>query len=799
MIRNYFRIAWRNLWKNKTFTALNLGALTISLASCLIIYFWVTDELSYDRSGSNADRVFRVALKLETNNQPVKEFAVTAAPLAPVLVKDFPEIEKAVRINGDNPLIGYEDHHFFCDEFFYADSTFFEVFGYPLLKGDPHTVLKNNNSAVITERMAKRLFGKNDPLGKMITMNDTTLLTITGIAKDLSPNNHFVFDIITSFNVIERQIGPAGMANWWNDSYYTYLLLKNPADAPVLNTKISDIIDKYNGEQNKAFGLKGTHYLQTLKSIHLHSDLRSELNTNGNLKSLRIFIGIAVFLLLVACINYVNLTTATSFRRSKEIGMRKVAGASFIQLMLQFLSEAMLISFIALLLALGLSQALLPLFNKLAGTQISQGIEFSIPLVLRLVLFVIALGIAAGIYPAFYLSGIRPIKTLKKAFLKPGRTVSLRKALVVFQFSLSIILIIATIVALQQLKFMQSRKLGFDKEQVVTIPLRNQAESQAKELIKKEFLTIAGVTETTSSSAAPGGSLGNINVLPEGLTQDRSQTMGTLIVDYDFMNTYKLEMTAGRYFSKEFGNDSSSFILNETAVRDLGWGEPQNAIGKGFNWGLGKEGRIIGVVKDFHFNSLQQKVQPLVMHILRSWFWYGNISVRVPAANPKASIAALQKSWNKILPDHPFDYSFVDENYNRQYQNEQRLSRLSMIFSVLIIFISSLGLLGLAIVAVSQRTKEIGVRKVLGASAAGITTLLSKGFLKLVAIAIIISSPIAWWVMDKWLNDFAYRVNIEWWVFGLAGLLAILIAFVTVSFQAIKVAISNPVKALRTE
>lgn len=799
MIKNYFKIAWRNLWRNKTFTALNLSALTISLAACLLIYFWISYELSYDRSGTNADRVFRVALKLEIEKQPVKEFAVTAPPLMPALVKDFPEIENAVRFTNGNPLIGYGQQNFFTDRFFYADTTFFEVFGYPLIKGDRHTALGDINSAVITESIAKKLFGNKEPIGQLIMMNDTTPLKISGVAQNLPTNNHFSFDIIVPMKLLERQIGPNGLSGWWNDSYYTYILLKDPKDAAALDTKIAGIIDKYNGKQNKELGLKGTHYLQPLRSIHLHSDLRGELNPNGNIQSLRILGFIAFFLLLVACINYVNLTTATSFKRSKEIGIKKVSGATVLQLMMQLLTEAIVISFISIGLAIVLAISLMPLFNKLADTQVSTAAQVSVQFALGLVLLSVLLGIAAGFFPSFYLSRIKPLITIRKTFLKPGSAFSLRKALVVFQFSITVTLIIATIIAFQQLKYMQTRDLGFSKDQVLNIPLRNQSEGIAKELLKNNFLTIPGISGTTSSSSVPGGRLSNITVLPEGVPRERTQTMATLIVDYDFINTYKLNMVAGRGFSKEYGNDSSAFILNEAAVKELGWGEPKNAIGKGFNWGGGKEGKIIGVVKDFHFNSLQQKVQPMVMHILPNWFWYDGISVRIPTENVKGVIQSLEIEWNKILPGHPFDYSFVDEDYNKQYKTEQQLSSLSATFSILIIFISCLGLLGLTIVAVSQRTKEIGVRKVLGASVSGIAALLSKEFVKLVLISIVIASPVAWWLMNSWLGDFAYRINIRWWVFVLAGLLAVFIALITVSFQAIKAAIANPVKALRTE
>jgi len=796
MIKNYLKIAWRNLWKNKIFTLLNLGGLAISLAVCLIIYLWVNEELNYDKSAANADRVYRVGLTLEVANQPTKQFAVTSPLLAPVLLKDFPEIEKAVRLTQGLVNVGYNNEHFFENKFLYADADLFSVFGYPLLKGDPQTVLKGANSAVVSESIAKKLFGSADnAIGKTITADDTTLLMITGVVKDIPANNHFHFNIVAPITLL----GANALEGWWNDSYYTYVLLKDKISASALDNKITAIMDKYNGENNKKSGLKGLHFLQPVKDIHLYSKLRGELEPTGSISSIRIFIGIAIFLLLIACINYINLSTATSFKRAKEIGMRKVAGAALSQLIAQFLSESVLIAMISLVFAVALAQAFLPFFNTIADTQISLISHVSVSGIAVLTGFTMLLGIVAGGYPALYLSRVRTIRALKKISDHQSGLLSLRKALVVFQFSLSIILIIATIIALQQLHYMQSRDLGFDKEQVIAINLRTQAESNAKEIIKKEFEKNSVITSVSSSSSTPGKRLNNITVLPEGIPESNTLTMNTLVVDHDFINTYKLKIAAGRGFSKDF-DDSSSFIINETAVNELGWGKPVNAIGKNFEWGLGKKGKIIGVVKDFHFNSLQQKVMPVVMHIMPvASGWYGFLSARVKTSDAQSTVQTLKTAWAKVFPDSSPEYYFVDEDYNKQYKAEQRLSTLSLIFSILTIFISCLGLLGLVMVAVAQRIKEIGIRKVLGASVSGITMLLSKDFLKLIFIAALISFPIAWFAMNKWLEEFAYRINISWQVFIIAGAGALLIAIITVSFQAIKAAIANPVKNLRTE
>ncbi len=799
MLKNYFKIAWRNLWKNRTFTVLNLGGLTISLAACLIIFFWASDELNYDTAGSNADRVFRVALTLQAKDQPDKQFALTAAPLAPVLVKDFPEIEKAIRISFNGVLIRNKNDHFYTNKFIYTDPDFFDVFGFSLLRGNPHTALNETNSAVLSESMARKCFGTTDAIGKTLVYNDTVLIKITGIMRDLPATSHFTADIICSFKYLELSSDNNGLNNWWNDNYYTYVLLKNPAVAGSLQNRIANIMHKYNAKQNAELGFEGIHFLQPLKSIHLYSNLRNEINANGSISSLRIFIGIAVFLLVVACINYINLTTATSFKRAKEIGMRKVAGADFVQLITQFLTESVLIAIIGLLLAIGLAAVCLPFFNRMANTGISIASHLSLTLSLLLVGFAVVLGVISGLYPALYLSQIQPVKAFKSRGESNRGMLSLRKVLVVFQFSLSIILIVATIVALQQLHYMQSIDLGMNQEQILTIPFQDYGESLKVPVLKQEFERKGSIESVTSSSTIPGQTLNNIVVLPEGVPSNKTQSMSTLVVDYDFIRTYKLGMRSGRAFSKDFGGDSSAYILNETAVKDLGW-TPENAIGKNFDWGLGKKGKVIGVVKDFHFNSLQSKITAVVMHIMPvASGWYGYMSVRMRPGNMKANIRSLQDSWDAILPGHPFQYFFADESYNKQYQGEQRLSNLSMTFSMLTVFISCLGLFGLVMVAIGQRTKEIGIRKVLGASVAGITTLLSKDFLKLVAVSILIASPVAWWMMNRWLADFAYRISIGWWVFALAALLAVLIALITISFQTIRAAMANPVKSLRTE
>jgi putative ABC transport system permease protein len=797
MLKNYIRIAFRNARKNAGFTLLNLGGLTISLTACLMIFFWVSQEFSYDTAAANANRVCRVSLTLQSKGQPDKDFAATAGPLAPVLVKDFPEIEKAVRFESYSTNIGYNDRHYFTNELYFADSTFLDVFGYPMLKGDPHTALNGTNSIVITESTAHKYFGSADPIGKLVTCDDSIILKVTGVMKDLPPTTHMNVQALVSFNVLlDNHMD--NITEWWDDDYYTYILLKDPKSEKAVDQKIRHIMDTYNAKENKAMGINGLHFLQPLRDLHLRSNINDEINPPGSITALRIFIGIAIFLLLVACINYINLTTATSAKRAKEIGIRKVAGAQRWQLIGQFLSESIGITLLALALSIGLATTLLPLFNQLAGTRISAETYLSWRIGTRILGFILLLGTAAGLYPAIYLSGVKLVSVFKIGKGRGGG-LSLRKVLVVFQFTLSTILIVATIVCWQQLHFMQTRDLGFDQQQVVAIPLRTVKQTRLSQTLKQEMAKNPMLIDVATSSSIPGRQLNNIVTLPEGVPIDRQQSMFTLVADFDFFNTYKLKMASGRAFRKNMPTDSSAFVLNEAAVKEIGW-TAQNALGKGFEWGLGKKGTVIGVVKDFHYKSLQEKIAPMVIHILPiNRDWYHFLSIRINTGDNKAALQAMQDAWKKILPGDDFDYRFVNEAYNKQYETQQRLGNLSVLFSMLTIFISCLGLFGLVMVAVAQRTKEIGVRKVLGASATGIATLLSTDFLRLIAVAIGIAIPVSGWGMSQWLNDFPYRISIQWWVFAIAALGLIAIALATISAQAIKAALANPVKSLRSE
>ncbi len=627
-------------------------------------------------------------------------------------------------------------------------------------------------------------------------MGDSTRLRVTGVAQDVPANAHFHFDVLCSLATYAKEGN--SFDNWWNQDYYTYLLLRENASAAALEKKLARITANYIGEDEKASGFECFHFLQSLKSIHLDSHLEVEMEVNGERKYIYIFSGIAVFILLIACVNFMNLATAQSIKRAKEVGVRKVAGARRTQLVSQFLSESILITYVALLAAMLLVQFLLPWFSELTHKTFHISSLAAPAWLGALLLFGLVVGLLAGSYPAFFLSGYQAATIIKGVGPASGKGIALRKGLVIFQFSISTLLIIATVITWQQLSFMQNQQLGFQKEQVVIIPLQGKTRGEGQQVVKNNLLKQAGILQASASSSVPGRTLSNTAIRPEGTPENKMQTMQTLLVDEHFLTLYHLQLAAGRNFSPAFRtDDSAAFILNETAVQELGWGTPEQAIGKKFEWGLGKKGTIIGVVQDFHHNSLQQKIPAMVLHILPDRYRY--LSLKVKTAQMQPVLAAIEKIWKTHFTEYPFEYVFLDEDFAQQYSAEERLGKIVSIFSMLTIFVACLGLLGLASFTTEQRTKEIGIRKVLGASAPQIILLLSRDFTRLVLLAVIIAWPIAWYGMHRWLQDFAYRIDISWWIFALAGLATLLIALLTVSLQAIKAAIVNPVDSLRSE
>jgi putative ABC transport system permease protein len=768
--------------------------LTVGMTACFLIFLYIQFELSYDSFHTKADRVYRIVCDIKTPTEVIKAGGPSWA-VPPNVKNDFPEVESFVRIaGGDNVLIRKGDVKFQEENSMWADSSFFKVFDFKLLKGDPQSALKEPFSIVFSETTAKKYFGKEDPLGKTLLITGEALpARVTGIMKDIPENSQIKGGVVLSMSTIMKQWNHGLDSQWGNYGAQAYLLLKAHTNPKTLEKKFPAFLEKRNGTEMKKSQMFATLFLEPLKDVYLRSTRNG--SKTGNINNVYIFSIVAIFILLIACINFINLTTARSAERAKEVGIRKVVGAAKTQLARQFIGESIIICLIAFILAVLLSALLLPLFNQLSGKIVSHGIFEHSRYVFILFLAAIGIGLLAGIYPALVLSSFKPVVVLRGSFATGTRGILLRKVLVVAQFSISIALIIGTIVVYNQMNYMRSRELGFSKDQMMVIDTNGDP---GKESFRQAVRNIPAVKATALSSSVPGtGNPGAYSEIENNKGDLQIANLDLYYIDFDYIPVFKIKMAAGRPFSRDFLTDTTqAMILNEAAVKIFGYSSPEQAIGKRFKqWG--REGKIIGVTKDFHFRGLQEPIKPLSMRIEPNGS--NLVSVNVSAANLPATIAAIESKWKTIIPNRPFSYFFLNEFFDKQYRGEERFGRLFLNFAILAIFISCLGLLGLASYSTMQRTKEIGIRKVMGASVQGIINLLSKDFLKLVVLSFFIAMPIAWYFMYTWLKDFAYRTDISWWVFVLAGTLALLIAVVTVSFQAIKAAIANPVKSLRTE
>jgi putative ABC transport system permease protein len=808
MIKNYLKIAWRNLTKNKVFSLINIAGLAIGLSCFTLIALYVVDELSYDRYNTNAERIYRVDANVKFGGNELN-LAVSSDPMGATLKKDYPQVEEYTRVYGSSGSKLIKKGNEFIDEerVCNADSTFFNVFTLPAIAGDTKTALNEPNTVVITESTAKKYFGTTDVMGKTIEA-DKTPYKITAIIKDIPHNSHFNFDFIFSMDNVDYQFG-----NYLSMNFHTYILLKKGTNYKEFEKNFTQVIDKYIFPQAKQFmqiksmddftkaGNKLEFYLMPLTSIHLHSDRFPELGTNGNIQYVYIFSAVALFILLIACINFMNLSTARSASRAKEVGIRKVLGTERKDLIGQFLTESTLMTVISLIIAIALAWSALPFFNSISAKALSINSLLSAQVLPFLIALPFIVGIIAGSYPAFFLSKFKPVTVLKGKINAGFKKNTLRSGLVVFQFFTSIFLIIGTIIIYKQLNYIQTTNLGFNKDQVLIINGANSLGSNAASF-KNEVLNLPGVSSGTLSAYLPVTSSRSDNSYSKEPMMDpkNALSMQTWVVDYDYVKTIGLNIVRGRNFSKEFGSDSSGIILNEAAAKVLGYADP---IGKkiytNFQTATSNDlisYTILGIVKDFHYESLRQNIFPLGMRLGSS---NGLASFKVNTKNIQPLVKQIESKWKAMAPGMAFSYRFMDEAFDNMYRTEHRMGKVSVTFSILAIFIACLGLFGLATYMAEQRTKEIGVRKVLGASVVNVVTMLSKDFLKLVIIAALIAFPVAWWGMHKWLQDFAYRINIGWWIFIAAGIIALLIALITVSFQAIKAAIANPVKSLRTE
>ncbi len=818
MLRNFLKITLRNLWRQKGYTFINIAGLAIGLACCFLIILFVQDELSYDKQYANSDRIYRVAVKGTVGDQEMN-LPQTPSLMARTLVEEYPEVLKGTRmVHTPNMLVRYEDRVFNETHFMWVDTNFFDVFSIPLLYGDPKTALKDDHTVVMTAETASKYFDNlSEAIGEIVTFEDGTPYRVTGIAQNAPENSHFHYGMLCPLSSWEWR----WEESWLGNFMYTYILLQKNADPAQLQAKFPAFIEKYVGphiqrqmgmsmEEFKASGSKLAYYLQPLTSIHLHSHLNSELEPNSDITYIYIFSLIAFFILFIACINFMNLSTSRSAGRSKEVGIRKVLGSRRKQLIAQFLLESIFLSLVAVIIAIAIVQVMLPPFNAIAGKHLEAGYLNHWYIIPGILLVSVAVGILAGSYPAFFLASFKPVSVLKGVLNRGTQGATFRNALVVFQFSISIILFVCTFVVAQQLTFIQNKRLGFEKENIVIIkrgwaigqkpdgtPISTDPHNLVIDAFKHDLLQNPEIISAAGTTNLPGKNFENTIFMPEGAPREEQHPINYFMADYDFAETFKLEFVEGRFFSREMASDSVGVVINETAAKILGYEPPYVGKRIGFPGNSRFFLHIVGVVKDFHYESLHKKIDPLLIGLQNLDRTY--IAVRIYPHRISETVNFIKKTWDKYIPYKPFEYFFFDQDYDNLYRAEQRTGRLFSIFSVLAIFIACLGLFGLASFTTERRTKEIGIRKALGATVPNIIFLLSRDFTKWVLLANVIAWPVAWYFMNQWLQDFAYRTNVSIIVFISAGVVALLIALLTVSWQAVKAAMRNPVNSLRYE
>ncbi|MFT3705394.1 MAG: ABC transporter permease [Agriterribacter sp.] len=801
MLKNYFKIAWRNLWKNKVYSTINICGLAIGMSACIMILLFVSYEKSFD--AFHTKNIYRLneVQKFE-GMVAAQKVALSMFPMGPTLKAEFPEIKNFTRINAaDKQPLFLVDKKIYVDRICFVDSTFLNIFDFPLLKGDRNTVLAKRNSIVLTQTQAEAFFGKEDPIGKSLTnygRNDTTDVIVTGVLKDVPQNSQIQFSALVPFSTIAK---PDWMDNWGGNWLNTYFELAPNTNIAALEKKFPDYLKRHmNGDNWKNYEL----FLLPLKEVHggaTDIGLDSFNYQQFDKGYTNIFFIIALIVLLIACVNFINISTARSAERAREVGIRKSVGAFRWQLSLQFIGESVIISLIAMIFAVILVSLFLPFVNQISQRHLVFSILTNWQLALSVIGGAVVLGIISGLYPAAYLSSFLPVKVLKGSIQTGKNKGSLRNALVVAQFSCAIFLIIATVFAMRQLQFMKNKPTGFERDQVVTIPFRERT-SEKFDILKKDLLQNTLITSVTAAQDVLGSHLDQSGIQFKGDGPLRTLTSTRLIVDPDYLKTFKISLAAGRNFSSEKTANGKEYIINESLAKELlkdnGNKDLSSLIGRRFGFDFDSTGQIVGIAKDFNFNSLHHKIETMFMFNMTNW-GFSSMSVKINGSKAKESLAFIQSVWQKNCPDVPFEYQFLDEHFQDVYRADTQVSSIVGILAGLAIIISCLGLFGLASYSAERRLKEVGIRKVLGASVQNIVGMLSKDFLKYVLIAALIAVPLAWFSVYKWLQDYAYRVEISWWIFIVAILIAALIALITVSFQAIRAAIANPVKSLRTE
>ncbi len=797
----FFRTMMRRMRRNKMYAFINIAGLSVGLACFMLIATYVVSELSYDGFQQQGDRIFRLTTLVQDSGE-TSEFSTTPTAAYPEFKRVFPEVESGVRIYSTSDfspaVLRYHDEAREEKGFLWADSTFFDIFSFKVIKGDPRTMLDQMNTVVLTEQMANQYFGKEDPMGKTLRLGASTDLTVSGVVADPPQNSQIKFDFVASFHTLENWREHI----WGSANFYTYLLLTDPMAAVPIEAKIKDHMAQVMKGDFTA-GSYLTYVLQPMREVHLKARVAGGLEPGNDIQYLYIFSAIALLILLIACINYINLTTAQAIERASETGIRKVVGAFRGQLVRQFIGESVFFTSIALALASLTTFLLLPAFSRLSGRDLSF-VFMESPLALAGFLGLgVVVSLLAGGYPAFVLSNFQPVKVLKGNFKTTGSGGGLRRGLVVFQFVVSILLFIGTFVINQQMTYIQNRKLGYDKERVVVLPMDRIVRKNLTS-IKNELKSDSRIQQVAAGSETPTLVKGGYSVWAEGKPEDFQLGISAVGTDYDYIKTLGIQLVAGQDFVEsdiaQIAMDSAElrrycFIINESAAKTLGW-TPQMAIGKRLSLN-GRDGTVKGVSKDFHIASLHENIGPLALFLTDQEV--NKLLIKFNGDDIQATLSSIESTWKKVAPHRPFNYEFLDQEFDEMYRTEQQSGSIATLFALLAVFIAGIGLFGLATYTTRQRTKEIGIRKVLGASVAGITGMLAKDFLKLVVIAIVIASPIAYYLMDKWLADFAYRIEVEWWMFAIAGLVAVLIAFLTVGFQSVKAALVNPVKSLRSE
>jgi len=793
MISNYLKIALRNIRRHKIYSFINIMGLAIGMACCILVFIHVRHEMSYDRYHQDGDRIFRIAQKIQKEAAEL-ETARVATPLIPAVRENFPEVESAARFQLAtwDSLVERGQTKYYEDWVMIAENDIFNVFTIPFIRGNPEKALERPGTAVITENMAQKYFGHDDPIGETLILWGNPV-EVTGVIANYPKNTHLKYDIIISLNGFERIWN---LDNWEWTGFYAYVKLQPNVDPKDFEEKVRHIANIYAREKLEEWGEAFTFYLQPIDSIYLHSNLVSEIGSQGNPRDIYIFSVIGILILLISCINFTNLATARSANRAKEVGVRKVVGAHRTQLTRQFLLESMLASIFSSVLSLVIVALALPYFNILTGQSFGRQDLFKPMIILILLGFSICVGFMAGSYPAFFLSRFLTVNVLKGLKGHDPKGSLLRKILVVAQFSITIILVIGTLSVYSQISFIKNKHLGFDKHQKLIIPaeMRDRYES-----VKNEFLNYPSITGATACWNVPGRLANLIEARLVGGLEEKTQSMNFYYVDSDFFPEYKIEMMVGRLFQKDIQTDiNDTFILNKTASDAFGFYSPEEAIGKRmYEGGSGGIGTIIGVIEDFHYKGLQKKVEPLVLQYRPDYFSY--LSLTVNTDDLSKTLSFVKKKWNELQLGGLFTYFFLDEDFNRHYQSEESLGRLYIALTLLAIFLSCLGLAGLSSFTAEQKTKEIGIRKILGASVPNIMILLVSEFTKWVIVASIIAWPVAYFVIHEWLQEYAYRTRPNIWVFGLSAAFAFIIAALTVSYQSVKAAITNPVDSLRYE